>query len=253
MTVSSRRRLTALVTRPRAEAGALAAALAERGIDALIEPLIDIRYHDGPCPGFVDVQAVLFTSANGVRALARLTAAREVPVFAVGDATAAQAREEGFAAVESAGGNAADLARLIEARLDPRRGRLIHIAGREVAGDLAGSLRESGFSIDRAVLYEAVAASSLSPAVHSALRKRAIDFVLFFSPRTAAIFARLAREGDIDDVLAEVAAVSISAAADAAVAELSFRHRTIAAAPTQRALLTAVDGLLAGAVPEAAR
>src|SRR6185437_8639947 len=88
----TRRRLNALVTRPRAEAGELAAALARRGIAALVEPLIDIAYRDAPAPCLGGVQAVVFTSANGVRALARLTPARHARAFAVGDATAARAR-----------------------------------------------------------------------------------------------------------------------------------------------------------------
>src|SRR5579885_3249920 len=91
--------LRALVTRPRAEAVELAAALERRGIAALIEPLIEIRFADLPPPDLAGVRAILCTSANGVRALARLTPARGLPLFAVGDATAARAREAGFAAV----------------------------------------------------------------------------------------------------------------------------------------------------------
>src|SRR5438067_9042653 len=99
-----RRPLCALVTRPRAEAEGLAAALDARGIAALIEPLLDISYRDAPPPDLAGVQAILCTSANGVRALARLSEDRAPPLFAVGEATAARARAEGFARVESAGG-----------------------------------------------------------------------------------------------------------------------------------------------------
>src|SRR3954447_6437850 len=101
-----------LVTRPRAETMALAEALAARGIEAVIEPLLDIHYRDEPAPALAGVQAVLCTSVNGVRALARLSRERDVALFAVGEASAARARGEGFARVESAGGNVEDLARL---------------------------------------------------------------------------------------------------------------------------------------------
>src|SRR3954467_11037655 len=119
----------ALVTRPRAEAMALAEALAARGIEAILEPLLDIHYRDEPAPDLTGVQAVLCTSANGVRALARLSGDRELPLFAVGDATARRAREAGFTNVFSAGGDAADLARLARQRLQPDVGRLVHVAG----------------------------------------------------------------------------------------------------------------------------
>src|SRR4029077_13771862 len=101
----------ALVTRPRTEAMALAEALAVRGIEAIIEPLLDIHYRDAPAPDLTGVQAVLCTSANGVRALARLSRERGLTLLAVGEATAARARQEGFFRVESAGGNVDDLAR----------------------------------------------------------------------------------------------------------------------------------------------
>src|SRR5437763_10333223 len=143
----------ALVTRPRAEAIALAEALAARGIEAMIEPLLDIRYGDQLAPDLAGVQAVLCTSANGVRALARLSRERDIALFAVGEATAARARGEGFAQVESAGGNVEDLARLVRRRLRPEAGRLLHVAGSDVAGDLAGLLRDAGFDVERVGMF----------------------------------------------------------------------------------------------------
>jgi uroporphyrinogen-III synthase len=244
-TIPQRLGLRALVTRPRAEAAALAEALMARGIEAIIEPLLDIHYRDGPAPDLANVQAVLCTSTNGVRALARLSGERAVPLFAVGDASAARAREEGFAHVESAGGNVDDLARLARQRLRPEAGRLLHVAGSDVAGDLAGELRRAGFAVERAVLYEARPAAGLSAATVRALAGGLVDFALFFSPRTAAIFARLAERAGIATALRNVAAVSISVAADASLAGLDFRARHVAETPDQRGLLAALDAILA--------
>ncbi len=56
----------------------LAMALEARGVGALIEPMMEIQYCDA-APDLAGVQAVLFTSANGVRALAHATAERGVP------------------------------------------------------------------------------------------------------------------------------------------------------------------------------
>ena len=244
-TIPQRLGLRALVTRPRAEAAALAEALIARGIEAIIEPLLDIHYRDGPAPDLAGVQAVLCTSANGVRALARLSRERQIRLLAVGEASAARAREEGFARVESAAGNVDDLARLARQRLRPEAGPLLHVAGSDVAGDLAGELRRAGFAVERAVLYEARPAAGLSAATARALAGGLIDFALFFSPRTAAIFARLADQAGIAAALRNVTAVSISAAADSVLAGLEFQARHIAATPDQRGLLAALDAILA--------
>jgi uroporphyrinogen-III synthase len=241
----SRHGRRALVTRPRAEAAALAEALDRRGIEALIEPLLDIYYRDAPPPDLARVQAVLCTSANGVRALARLSSERGIALFAVGEATAARAREAGFAHVESAGGSVDDLARMVRERLRPDGGRLLHVAGSDVAGDLAGALCDAGFAIERAVLYEARPVASLSAAATAALRNGLVDFALFFSPRTAAVFARLAEQAAVSEALRSITAVSISAAADRSLGDIAFRQRLVAEKPDQSGLLSALDQLLA--------
>lgn len=238
-------RLCALVTRPRADAKSLAEALAARGIEAIVEPLLEIHYRDAPAPDLVGVQAILCTSANGVRALARLTDERRVPLFAVGDASAARAREAGFARVESAGGSLDDLVRLARDRLHPAEGRLLHVAGSDVAGDLAGALRADGFAVDRVVLYEARPVAGLSAACVRALTTGTIDFALFFSPRTALIFTRLAERAGLAEAVGSLAAISISEGADAGLGALSFRERHIAERPDQPALLAALDRVLA--------
>jgi uroporphyrinogen-III synthase len=243
--------MLALITRPRDEAEALSALLADRGIETVIEPIIEIVERNATLAGLTGVQAVLCTSANGVRALARASGERGVPVFAVGDATAREARAAGFCAVESADGNVDDLARLVGRRLRPADGKLLHAAGSDVAGDLAALLGMEGFAVERAVLYEARAVSSLTSATARLIEDGAIDVALFFSPRTAAIFVRLVEAAGIADGLAATVAVSISRAADAALGSLPFREHAVAAAPTQAALLELIDelGLLHSKVP----
>ncbi|MFI4949145.1 MAG: uroporphyrinogen-III synthase [Alphaproteobacteria bacterium] len=236
--------MRALITRPRAEAEVLAALLGERGIEAVIEPLIEIAHGTMALPELAGVQAILCTSANGVRALARTSAERGLPLFAVGDATAARARAEGFRHVESAGGDIEDLAYLVGRRLKPESGRLLHIAGSAVAGDLAAVLGAEGFTVERVVLYDAHPAAALTPATARAIADGAIDFALFFSPRTAAIFARLTEEAGVLAGLRLTVAVSISAAADAMLADLPFRDRVIATAPTQAALVACMERLV---------
>jgi uroporphyrinogen-III synthase len=236
--------MRALVTRPREESEALAAALAMRSIEALIEPLMEVHFLAPPALDLQRVQAILCTSANGVRALARATVERLVPLFAVGDATAARARAEGFTAVESAGGNVDDLVRLVAGRVRPQEGQLLHVAGNVVAGDLAGALRTQGFTVTRSVLYEARPVEKLSPMTVGALSSGTIDLALFFSPRTAAVFARLVDRTGAADSCGKMTAISISPAADAALTELPWLDRVVAERPDQPALLEALDRVL---------
>jgi uroporphyrinogen-III synthase len=245
--------LHALVTRPEEDAAPLAVALAERGIEVTVEPLLTINPIPGAPIDLDGVQAVLFTSANGVRSFAALAAERNLPgwralpAFAVGDASASVAREAGFAQVESAGGDVAALARLVIERLDPNSGALFHAAGSAVAGDLAGSLDAAGFVLRREMLYEAKPADHLSPATVTTLANGGFDLVLFFSPRTAATFVTLTRaagEGVVNGC-ASTAAVCLSPAVAAAAGELPWREVKTAARPELAALLDLIDHELA--------
>jgi uroporphyrinogen-III synthase len=242
--IAQRRGMQALVTRPWEESESLAAALATRGVVTVVEPMIEVHYRTLAALDVAEVQAVLCTSANGVRALARASGERGLPLFAVGDATASRARAEGFTAVESAGGDVGDLVRLTAARLRPQDGRLLHVAGNVVAGDLAAALRAQGFTIERSVLYEARAVAALSAAAVRALRSGAIDFALFFSPRTAATFARLADVACVTECCGTITALSISPAADAALGDLPWHDRRVAGWPNQSALLDTLDHVL---------
>ncbi|HKO06490.1 MAG TPA: uroporphyrinogen-III synthase, partial [Alphaproteobacteria bacterium] len=231
-----------LITRPLEEAQALAALLAERGIASLIDPLLEIRPLPSVELSLAGVQALIFTSANGVRAFAERESGRTLPVYAVGARTAEVARAAGFTEVESAQGALADLARLVRARLDPRRGALLHGAGAVVKGELAELLAADGFTLRRVVLYEAVPASALQQATRAALAAGELDAVLFFSPRTAATFVSLAEAAGLAGACARLRAISLSPAVAEEAGALAWRQSLTAVRPEQSALLACLTG-----------
>jgi uroporphyrinogen-III synthase len=236
-----------LVTRAEGDAEKLAARLAERGHESVIENLMTIRFRPEAARSiapFLDgVQAVLFTSANGVRAFADATARRDFRAFAVGDATAAAAREAGFADVTSAHGAVDDLAKLVMSRLKAKDGAVFHAAAGVTAGDLQGLLEAAGFSVRRAALYEAVESARLSDATRIAITQHEIDAALFFSPRNAATFVRLA--ADLEEGCKHMVAVALSPAVAEKLALLPWRRVAVAAAPNESALLAALESSMA--------
>ncbi|WP_035692910.1 uroporphyrinogen-III synthase [Azospirillum halopraeferens] len=190
-------RTRVLITRPAEDAAPLARRLAALGYEASVEPMLDIAWLDGPEPGLDGVRALLFTSANGVRAFIRRTARRERPVYAVGDATARAAADAGFRHVESAGGDVYALADLVARRCPAGEGPLLHVAGTVVAGDLAGLLGEKGFVVRREAMYEALPSAGLTARTAHDLDEGHIRAVLIFSPRTARSFVSLVGEAGL--------------------------------------------------------
>ena len=236
--------IRALVTRPLPDAERTAAALAARGVDALVEPMLRIEPLPAPGLDLAGVQALLFTSANGVRALAAVSPERGLPAFAAGDATAEAARTAGFRRVESAAGDGEALARLAAARCKPSAGPLLHASGEAVAGNLAGSLAEAGFRVRREALYRARPAESLSPELIGALNAGRVRLALFFSPRTAAVFARLALRSGSGDSCRSVHACVLSEAVGRALEGVAWREVRIAGRPDHEAMMAEVDRIL---------
>ena len=232
-----------LITRPEEDAKPLADALRSRGIATVIEPLLAIStLPEAAAPlaeDLANVQAILFTSANGVRAFAELSHRRDIGVLAVGDATADTARKAGFTAVESAGGDVNALAELARQRLKPEAGPLFHAAGSAVAGDLARLLAEAGFTLRRRMLYESKPANAFTPEARTALLTGEIDQVVLFSPRTAATFAALAEAAAVD--CRRMTALCLSPAVADAAGVLTWRAIRIADHPDLPSMLALID------------
>lgn len=236
---------TLILTRPQRQSEDFAAALAEAmpgRFAVLVAPLIEIA----PVPAPLDLaglQGLVFSSANGVEQLAARSRERGLVAYCVGEMTAAVARAAGFDAV-SADGDVEDLARLVVAAHRPGAGAFLHVRGRHAAGNLVGSLAAAGVPARAAEIYDQTPRPLAGPAAaHLAAGKPAA--VALFSPRSARLFAAEARPGCWP--LARVTAVSISAAADAALDGLGLGRRIVAPAPGRAGMLAA----LAAAAPAA--
>jgi uroporphyrinogen-III synthase len=230
-----------LVTRPEADAARTADTFRARGHAVLVAPLLRMEVTDadlGPDPA-----AVLFTSANAVRALTahpQHDILRRLPVYAVGARTAAAAHAAGFAEVAAGDGDVQALAGLIaEARRDAG-GTLLHLAGEERAGDLAGALAARGFAVHTVVLYRMVAADIFPPEAADALAAGSVDGVLHYSRRSAEIFLDCAGRGGLLNAAVKLAHYCLSAQVAAPLAAAGAATLHIASRPQEAALIELV-------------
>ena len=223
------------ITRAQPGAARTAARLTALGFEPVVAPLLAIRPLPDAldaAPDFATIAALAFTSPNGVEAFAALTPdLRDLPVFAVGDATAEAARDAGFSAARSAAGDIHALARLIAA--SPIQGLILAPGAREPAGDLPALL--PGRVIQRLPVYAAEETNAAAPAD--------FDAVLLHSPRAARALAAILTP----DVAENRLAVCISAAAAAPLGAFSFAEIRVADAPDETSILTAL-GKSAGPV-----
>jgi uroporphyrinogen III methyltransferase/synthase len=205
-----------VVTRPRAQAAALAEPLEDAGADVVLFPTIALVAPADPAPlaraidGAAGYDWILFTSANGVRAFFDRVAAagRDVRELApvrfgvIGPETAAVlARYLVRPAVQAAEFRAEGLLAALGA--EAVRGRRVLVpraaGAREV---LPETLRAHGATVDEVVAYEAVVPPGADAAgLRAALDAGALDALTFTSSSTVRNFAALVG----DDAVARVA------------------------------------------------
>lgn len=201
------------------------------GFVPLLAPMLVVRQHFIAPPGIP--QAVLVTSSNAIAALPDIL--HGSLVLAVGDATAARARQAGFTRVESAGGDADALRRLVAGQCRPADGALLLASGAGQGLDLAADLRRQGFTVRRRIAYNAAPAKTMPAHAEASLAAREIDVAMFFSPATARAF--VACLGDRLALVAGVEALAISAPTAQALRALPFRGVRVATHPNQDDLM----------------
>ena len=229
-----------LITRPIEDAKPLAQALDKQGHKTSIESLMEIRELKTTNLKLSGIQAILITSANGIRALAKMYKDKNILICTVGDASAIAAHKLGFTNVRSASGNVEALIKMVKKELSPTDGPLVHIAGSYRTGDLAKTLRSAGFVTRRKILYDAKAVKNFSTKTNIALKKNDIDGVLFFSPRTASIFCQIVKNSNLLDNCQPIKAFCLSKAVSTAAALVPWAKIIVAEKPNSKALLFSI-------------
>lgn len=163
------------ITRAEPGAARTVARLRDMGFEPIVAPLLAIKHLTPPVPDLAPFAALAFTSINGVAAFAALTPRRDLPVFAVGDATAQAADDAGFADVSSAAGDLRALACLIAGAIADAA--VLVPQAETPAGDFTAALTAAGarnVSIQSLTVYRAIETSAAAPSP--------FDAVLIHSP-----------------------------------------------------------------------
>jgi uroporphyrinogen-III synthase len=233
-----------LITRPEPDALKLNGILEEAGHEAVVEPLLSVSFEDAEPIDLDGAQALIATSRNALRALRgspALAEARHLPLFAVGKATAAEARALGFETVVTGAGTAAELVTHIVSALDPAAGLLVHLAGDTLAGDLAGDLEAHGFRVLQPVVYRMVQATAFADSTVEQLAEGEIDGVILLSPRTAAVWAGLVRRHHLTGAVRNMPHFCLSAAVARRLEPLGPVPTRVAEAPRLEEVLALID------------
>jgi uroporphyrinogen-III synthase len=240
-----------LVTRPHPDNEATAANLRARGYDVMLAPLLKfepVAFHDENDETYA---AVIVTSANAIRAIAQqLPELRlsKLPLFAVGEHTAATARDAGFTEVIAAGGDAAALRdRVLQSARDKvlkKKSTLLYLAGADLSRDLAGELGAEGFSVVTQTTYRMTPVKHLPRAVCDGFAAHGIEAVLHYSRRSARAFVDAARFEGVEISALAIPQCCLSESVAGALREAAASQVAVAASPDENALFRAMERAL---------
>jgi len=243
--------MAVLVTRPHPDDETTAASLRARGFDVLRAPMLrfePVAVHEDMNARY---SAVIVTSANALRGIEpHLKGHRmlELPLFAVGEHTAAAARRAGFTHVVSANGDAANLRALVLASLKAKElkkaSTLLYLAGAELSRDLASELEESGFRVVTQTTYKMIAVKSLPRETCDAFAANQVEAVLHYSQRSARAFLDAARAAGVEISALAIPQCCISATVASVVRDAGATQVVVAATPDENALLEALERAL---------
>lgn len=243
--------MAVLLTRPRPDNEATASALRARGFEVLLAPMLRFEPVSFRDEAETKYGGIIVTSANAVRAIepqlanGRLLA---LPLFAVGEHTAAAARGMGFDNVMSADGDAAALrARVlasVRAKQLKKASALIYFSGNEVSRDLAGELRARGLNVVTQTVYRMVPLSRLPRDVCEAFAANQVDAVLHYSARSARAFLDAVRAEGVEISALAIVQCCISANVAAVLRDAGAAGVTVASSPDENALFAALERAL---------
>ncbi len=243
--------MAVLVTRPQPDDEATAAALRAKGFEVMLAPMLrfePVAFHDD---GDARYGAVIVTSANALRGIApHLEGSRllKLPLFAVGEHTAAAAHRAGFDNVVPANGDAASLRDSVLASVKAKELKkaspLLYLAGADLARDLAGELDERGFTVVTHTTYRMIPVSSLPREACEAFAASGIEAVLHYSRRSARAFLDAARAGGVEISALAIPQCCISAAVASVVRDAGATQVMAAASSDENALFEVLDRAL---------
>lgn len=243
--------MSILVTRPHPDNEATADNLRARGHRVLLAPVLKLEpvaFHD---ESEAPYSAAIVTSANAIRAVApqlRDLGLLELPLFAVGEHTAAVARDTGFTDVIAAGGDAASLRdKVVQSARDKllkKKSTLLYLAGADLSRDLGGELGAEGFSVVTQTTYRMAPVKIFPREVCEGFAAHGVEAVLHYSRRSARAFLDAARDEGVEISALAVPQCCLSENVAAVLRDAGASQVLVAATPDENALFETLERAL---------
>ena len=237
------------MTRPEPGASRTAAAIAEAGLEPVVLPFtrtVGLPVPEDRIAAARGCAAVVVTSAKALThaPAALLATLAGMPVFAVGDATAAAVPADA-GQVLSADGDAHALADLVAGEL-PEGKAVLSLCGRVRTGALERELSGYGHSPVLIETYDVEKVSYMTDKLETILRDAPPDAIMFHSGVSANLFLEAVANQGLEEILETIDFFVISERVAERLDAMPSRSVTASPEPRDDALVACVRRALAG-------
>ena len=193
--------------RPAMDSRRDALTLSRRGVVSACLPVMEIVSMVPQLPIPQEVAGLVFTSRHAVLAFVNAIDTADwwiIPVFVVGQATGAAAREAGFVSIFTGSGGGAGLMPAILQHVPVRQARILWPAAVDKSFDMASALTHHGYNVQTLDIYAAQPRENFTRNEIRPLHEGTVIGVIAMSSRSVQLFCKLLKEQGLDSRRAQI-------------------------------------------------
>ena len=184
---------------------------------------------------------IIFSSANAVNISRNYLNSFSNKVFCVGDDTKAACLKNNIKNVSSSDGNINDLINLITKKIKDRSKKLVYISAKQTAVNLPLILKSKKIYVKKIVIYESKKIKTIQKPILNLIRLNKLNFVTFFSKKTAIAFNQLILKYKLEKYLLNVQCISLSNSIELIAKKNNFKKYYVCSNPNRKSFFELIN------------
>jgi len=187
--------------------------------------------------------AIIFSSANAVNISRNYLNSFSNKVFCVGEDTKVACLKNNIKNVSSSDGNINDLINLITKKIKDRSKKLVYISAKQTAVNLPLILKSKKIYVKKIVIYESKKIKTIQKPILDLIRLNKLNFVTFFSKKTAITFNQLILKYKLQRYLMNMECISLSNSIEQIAKKNNFKKYYVSSNPDRKSFLKLINFL----------
>ena len=240
------KKFTFLLTRPIKQSNELKKKINSKNFNFINCPMLKIKpikITKSQIKEIKTADAIIFSSANAVSISKKYLNSFKKKVFCVGDDTKFACLKNNIKNVFSSNGNVYDLIKLITKKIKNRSKKLVYISAKQIAVDLPQILKSKKFNVKKIVIYESEKIKTIQKSILNLIKLNKLNFVTFFSKKTAINFNKLILKYKLQRYLMNVECISLSNSIEKITKKNNFKKYYVCLNPDRKSFLKLINFL----------